>query len=45
MGIRDRAAAVEQLSLRKALPLNNGAQIVIGADTDVYKRQVRTCDP
>ena len=29
------AAAVEQLSLRKALPLNNGAQIVIGADTVV----------
>lgn len=30
-----RAAAVEQLSLRKALPLNNGTQIVIGADTVV----------
>ena len=29
------AAAVEQLSLRKALHLNNGAQIVIGADTVV----------
>ena len=29
------AAAVEQLSLRKALPLNNGTQIVIGADTVV----------
>lgn len=29
------AAAVEQLSLRKALPLNDGARIVIGADTVV----------
>ena len=29
------AAAVEQLSLRKALPLNDGANIIIGADTVV----------
>lgn len=29
------AQAVEQLSLRKALPLNDGQQIVIGADTVV----------